>query len=96
MDIFLIFQKHKHLSEPGATHRATMTSNSFYENSAINYLRRKMKNHLWQLSQFLALTMKRRQHHLPLLQMQIPNLLPHKDLTFIQMHEYAFILISLK
>ena len=30
MDIFLIFQKHKHLSESGATHRAIMTSNLFY------------------------------------------------------------------
>ena len=30
MDVFLIFQQHKHLSEPGATHGATMTSNSFY------------------------------------------------------------------
>ena len=29
MDIFLIFQKRKHLSEPGATHRAAMTSIRF-------------------------------------------------------------------
>ena len=29
-DIFLIFQQHKHLSEPGATHGVTLTSNSFY------------------------------------------------------------------
>ena len=28
--------------------------------------------------------------------MQIPNLFPNEDVTFIQMHEYAFILISLK
>ena len=30
MDIFLIFPKHTHLSEAGATHSTTITSHSFY------------------------------------------------------------------